>query len=513
MKVYLVGAGPGDPGLLSLRALEILANADVVIYDALANETLLDLSPAYAEHIYVGKVASQHSLSQSDINALLVRKAREGKVVVRLKGGDPYIFGRGAEEAQALRVAGIDFETIPGISSTIAAPAYAGIPLTHRDWTSSVTFITGHENPDKGESVHNWKAFVDSKSTLVFVMGMQNIENITKNLLEAGMEADMPAAVIYRGTTPKQRSIVCSVAELATKSAEAGLTNPAVIVVGKVCNLHTELDWFSKRSLFGRSIVITRAREQASELAKQLDLLGAEVIQCPSIAIKPLAKYATLDAAIVHLSRYEWVIFTSTNGVAFFWQRLDSLGLDSRALGGCKVAAIGPATAQSLKERGIHADIVPGYYQAEGLIESFLAWGPLEGVRMLLPRASKAREILPEELRNAGASVDVISAYDTVPDTSKIEEITTRLEEKTLDCIVFASSSTVENLVNLIPPEKIRDANVRLAAIGPITAATLDKYGLKCDIQPTQFTIPALIDAVVQFYSPKIEHETKIEQE
>lgn len=502
MKVYLIGAGPGDPGLFTLRGRDCLAAADVVIYDALANDALLGHARKDAELIYVGKVAGDHALPQDGINRLLVEKAREGKVVARLKGGDPYIFGRGGEEAEALLEAGIPFEEVPGISSTIAAPAYAGIPLTHRNFASSVTIITGHENPDKPGSVHNWQALAQSASTLVFVMGMKNLPDIARNLLDAGMDPATPAALVYRGTTPRQRSLVATLAALPQAAVDQGFSNPSVIVVGKVCSLHDQLGWFEQRPLFGRSVVVTRAREQASGLAQELVQLGADVIQCPTIEISPLPDYAELDAAIERLSEYAWLIFTSVNGVRWFWKRLEAAGKDSRALGLCRVAAIGPATAEALEARGIRPDFIPERYVAEGVVEGLLARGKVDGVRMLLPRAAKAREVLPDELRKAGARVDVISAYETIPAAARKDEVLERMRAGTLDCVTFGSSSTVENFLSLIPAETLRaHPDVRLAAIGPVTAKTLEAHGLPCHIMPEEYTIPALVQALVSHYT------------
>ena len=502
MKVYLIGAGPGDPGLFTLRGRDCLAAADVVIYDALANDALLGHARKDAELIYVGKVAGDHALPQDGINRLLVEKAREGKVVARLKGGDPYIFGRGGEEAEALLEAGIPFEEVPGISSTIAAPAYAGIPLTHRNFASSVTIITGHENPDKPGSVHNWQALAQSASTLVFVMGMKNLPDIARNLLDAGMDPATPAALVYRGTTPRQRSLVATLAALPQAAVDQGFSNPSVIVVGKVCSLHDQLGWFEQRPLFGRSVVVTRAREQASGLAQELVQLGADVIQCPTIEISPLPDYAELDAAIDRLSEYAWLIFTSVNGVRWFWKRLEAAGKDSRALGLCRVAAIGPATAEALEARGIRPDFIPERYVAEGVVEGLLARGKVDGVRMLLPRAAKAREVLPDELRKAGARVDVISAYETIPAAARKDEVLERMRAGTLDCVTFGSSSTVENFLSLIPAETLRaHPDVRLAAIGPVTAKTLEAHGLPCHIMPEEYTIPALVQALVRHYT------------
>ncbi|MDO5484109.1 MAG: uroporphyrinogen-III C-methyltransferase, partial [Desulfovibrionaceae bacterium] len=485
---------------------DVLAEADVVVYDALANDSLLGHARKDAEIIYVGKVAGNHALPQHEINALLVRKAREGKVVARLKGGDPYIFGRGGEEAEELLAAGIPFEEVPGISSTIAAPAYAGIPLTHRDFASSVTIITGHENPDKPGSVHNWQALAHSGSTLVFVMGMKNLPDIARNLLQAGLAPDTPAGLVYRGTTARHRSLVSTLAELPQAAVAANFTNPSVIVVGKVVSLRDKLNWFEQKPLLGQSIVVTRAREQASGLARSLAALGAEVIQCPTIEIRPLPDYSQLDAAIDHLADYAWLIFTSVNGVRYFWQRLTLAGKDSRAIGACKVAAIGPATADALREHGITPDFIPERYVAEGVVEGLKAResGKLEGMRMLLPRAAKAREVLPEELGKAGAVVDVIAAYETVPAATRRDEVLARLDEGSLSCVTFGSSSTVENFLKLIPAETLKaHPETLLAAIGPVTAETLRKNGLEAHIQPEQFTIPALVEAVTAHFSKK----------
>lgn len=501
-KVYLLGAGPGDPGLLTLKARDVLARADVVVYDALANESFLGYARPEAERIYVGKIADKHAMSQDQINALLVARAREGKIVARLKGGDPYIFGRGGEEAEELLAAGVQFEEVPGISSTIAAPAYAGIPLTHRDFASSVTIITGHENPDKGASTLDWPALSRSASTLVFVMGMKNLPSIVSHLLDAGMSPETPAALVYRGTTPEQRSLLSTLAKLPDAAVREKFTNPSVIVVGGVCTLHDKLGWFENKPLFGRRIVVTRAREQASGLAARLTALGAEVIQCPTIRIRELEDTSALDEAVTTLQSYDWVIFTSVNGVRSFWKRMRCAGKDARSFGEVRVAAIGPATAALLEEHGIWPDFVPEKYMAEGVIEGLLQRGKLQGSRILLPRARVAREILPEALRKSGATVDVVTAYETVPDGDRGEEVLARIREGSIDCVTFGSSSTVENFLALIPAEVLKEhaSSVRLAAIGPVTAKTLGTHGLACNIMPDAYTIPALVQALVEAY-------------
>ncbi|MDR2821154.1 MAG: uroporphyrinogen-III C-methyltransferase [Desulfovibrio sp.] len=493
MKAFLVGAGPGDPGLLTLKGRDVLAMADAVVYDALASPTLLEYARPDAELIYVGKIAGEHALPQDEINALLVRLAKEGKTVARLKGGDPYIFGRGGEEALALLDAGVPFEEVPGVSSAIAAPAYAGIPLTHRGLASSVTIITGHESADKSASEHNWKALATGASTLVFVMGMKNLPDIAHNLIRAGLAPDMPAAAIYRGTTSGQRSLLSTLAELPQAAEKAHFSNPAVIVVGKAAALRDKLNWFERKPLFGKSVVVTRAREQASSLARLLEEMGAEVIQFPTIEIRPLADYAKLDAALAGLSGYNWLVFTSANGVRHFWRRLEKSEKDGRALAACKIAAIGPATAQALAARGILADFVPGRYVAESVAEGLRHAGPLSGAHILLPRAARARDVLPDELAAAGANVTVVPCYETVPADSRKDEVQKRIEAGTLSCVTFGSSSTVLNFLARISPELLRaHPETRLAAIGPVTAQTLRDHGLDCHIQPEEYTIPAL---------------------
>lgn len=499
MKVYLIGAGPGDPGLLTLKGKEALERADVVVYDALANDALLAWARPEAERIYVGKVAGNHALPQDKINRLIIDKAKEGKIVARLKGGDPYIFGRGGEEAEELLQAGVPFEEVPGISSTVAGPAYAGIPLTHRSFASSVTLITGHEDPGKPGSVHHWDALARSASTLVFVMGMKNLPDIAENLMAAGMDPSTPAALVHRATTARHRSLVSTLADLPAAAVREGFTNPSVIVVGGVVSLHDKLNWFERKPLLGKGVVVTRAREQASGLAAQLAELGADVVQFPTIAIRPLDDYSELDtvvAAIAEGDAYHWLIFTSVNGVRFFWRRLLRAGWDARILGGVRVAAIGPATAAALRERGIVPDFVPDRYVAESVAQGLLERG-VAGRRVLLPRAREAREVLPDVLRKAGALVDVIPVYETVPAAVRREDVLERLAEGRIHCVTFGSSSTVENFLSLIPADTLRRyPDVKLAAIGPITAATLGKHGLPCDIRPEEFTIPALVEAL-----------------
>ena len=499
MRVALIGAGPGDPGLFTLRGRELLEKADVVIYDALVNPEILKFACGESEKIYVGKISSRHTLPQEGINHLIAEKALQGKKVVRLKGGDPYIFGRGGEEAEYLYEKGISFEVVPGISSAIAAPAYAGIPLTHRDLVSSLSIITGHENPEKNASAINWHALAESGSTLVFVMGVKNLTAISERLIEAGLSPSTPAAIIYRGTTPMQRSLYATLTDLPQKANDACFTNPSVIVVGKVTALHDRLDWFSAKPLLGRRIVVTRAREQASGMVASLRALGAEVVEAPAIVIQPLENYAEIDEALARLKQYHWVIFTSVNGVSYFWQRLHAACMDSRDLGGLKVAAIGPATADALRERGIEADLVPNSYIAEAVARALVEReGPnLAGMNILLPRAAVARMVLPAELERHGAKVHVVPLYTSNPDMEGAEKMRELVKKDKIDCVCFGSSSTVRNFLECVTPELMRQRpRIALAAIGPATAATLAEYGLKMAIMPEKYTIPDLVGAI-----------------
>jgi uroporphyrinogen III methyltransferase/synthase len=501
MKVYLIGAGPGDPGLFTLKGKDVMGKSDVVVYDHLADKSLLEHARKDAELIYVGKKGGDHTLPQDGINALIVAKAKEGKTVARLKGGDPYMFGRGGEEAEELLAAGVAFEEIPGVTSGIAGPAYAGIPLTHRAHSSSVTFITGHEDPTKPDTAHNWHALAHSASTLVFYMGMKNLPEISRRLIEAGMDPATPAALVRWGTTPRHRSLTAPLAGLPEAAVQNGFTNPSIIVVGGVVSLRDKLNWFEHRPLLGKTVVVTRAREQAGESATLLRELGADVIQFPTIDIQPLQDYAPVDAAIRSLASYDWVIFTSVNGVRHFWKRLAAAKLDTRALGVCGVAAIGPATADALRAKGIEPDFIPEKFVAEGIVDGLTkrCGKNLSGMRMLLPRAAKARDVLPEALGKAGAKLDVLPVYETTPSSARREEVLERLKAGEIDCITFGSSSTVENLLALIPAEELKQfPGLRFACIGPVTAKTLEDAGLTCHIQPEEFTIPAMAAELVK---------------
>jgi len=502
--VFLVGAGPGDPGLMTLKGKECLERADVVVYDYLANPVFLDFAGKGAELIYVGKKGGCHTKTQGEINALIVDLARQGRTVVRLKGGDPFIFGRGGEEAEELAAAGIPFEIVPGVTSAIAAPAYAGIPLTHREMTATVAFVTGHEDPAKEESNVAWEHLATGVGTLVFLMGVGNLPKIAERLMAHGRPPDTPAAVIRRGTLSEQRTVTGPLRDIARIVRERNIKAPAIIVVGDVVSLRGKLGWFENRPLFGKRIVVTRAREQASGFLERLGELGAECIQFPTIEVVPPGSWGPLDDAVRRLTEYRWLLFTSVNGVRFFFERLGAAGKDARALSGLEVGAIGPATADALRDRGISPDLVPSEYRAEAIVEA-LGRESLKGVRILLPRAAEAREILPEELEKMGARVDVVTAYRTVRpdrDTSRVRDM---LEKGDIDMVTFTSSSTVTNFMGMFPGEEasVREwmGRAEAACIGPITAETARKNGLQVRVVPEAYTIESLTAAIMDHFS------------
>lgn len=499
-KVFLVGAGPGDPGLITVKGRDCIAGADVVVYDYLASPVLLAETNPDAETIYVGKKGGDHTLPQEGINTLIVEKAKQGKVVVRLKGGDPFIFGRGGEEAEVLIAAGIPFEVVPGVTAAIGASAYAGIPLTHRDYTSDVAFVTGHEDPTKAESSIDWKALATGIGTLVFFMGVKNLPTIAANLVSNGRAADTPVAVIRWGTTPKQKTVTGTLDTIVDETRNAGLKAPAIIIVGGVVNLRKTMQWFETRPLMGRRIVVTRAREQASDLVHQLTECGAECIQCPTIQVVAPPNWESLDKAIGILSQYDWVVFTSVNGVDYFFRRLFENGLDVRSLGHIKTATIGPATADRLRAWGLKSDILPESYRAESVVKAF-STTTVKGGRILLPRAREARSVLPLELTRMGATVDEVTAYETLQAANHAEEMIARLAAGTIDMVTFTSSSTVKNFCRLLPPDRAERLmqGVTVASIGPITSQTALDLGLSVAIEADTYTIPGLVQAILDY--------------
>ncbi|HEV2293971.1 MAG TPA: uroporphyrinogen-III C-methyltransferase [Tepidisphaeraceae bacterium] len=507
--VYLVGAGPGDPGLLTVRGRTLLERADVVVYDYLANPLLLRHAPT-ARAIYVGKKAAAHAFTQEQINELLVEQARAGQRVVRLKGGDPFVFGRGGEECEALAAAGIRFEVVPGITAAIAAPAYAGIPVTHRDFNSSFTFLTGHEkeeqyqdpqsrtrDPAIGSSDVDWSA-IAKLPCLAFYMGIKSLPRICQNLIAHGMDPQTPAATIRWGTTPRQKTVMGTLADLAARVADAGLAPPALTIVGRVVSLRAGLNWFEQRPLYGQTIVVTRTREEASELSERLMELGANVIEAPTIEIVR-GDLGAIQDALSSANSYHWVVFTSGNGARFTRERLDALGLDVRAFGKARVVAVGAETRDAVAEHlGLRADVCPDRAVADALADELVAREEVQGKRFLLLRADIARPVLVERLKQAGAAeVRDVAVYETKPAASLPPELLEALEERRVTWVTFTSSSTARNFVRLLGADyREKLAGVKVASIGPVTSATLRELGLEPTVAAQTASIQGLVDAV-----------------
>jgi uroporphyrinogen III methyltransferase / synthase len=500
-KVYLIGAGPGDPGLITVKGLECVKKADVIIYDYLANERLLDQRRSDAELIYVGKQGSRHTLPQEEINSLIIRKSKEGKMVARLKGGDPFIFGRGGEEAEELADNGIAFEVVPGVTAATAVPTYAGIPLTHREHTASVAFVTGHEDPTKEESKVHWDKIATGIGTLVFFMGMKNLKNIVSNLILHGRNPETPIALIQWGTRTDQKVVTGTLKDIVVKTQEAKLGPPAIIVVGEVVRLRQKLNWYESKPLFGKRIVVTRSRDQASAFAEMLIDRGATTIEFPTIDVVPPSNWNELDSAIHAIEAYDWIIFTSANAIRFFMERLRALNKDLRMLKGVSICVVGPKTAEALESHGLRADLVPSDFKAEGVLAA-LGNEQVKGKKFLIPRAKVAREIIPDKLRERGADVTVAIAYENVRPASDVDRIKKLFEEKKIAAVTFTSSSTVHNFVEILGQKgyKALLENVTIACIGPVTAKTAEEFGMKTDIMPNEYTIPALVESMVEYY-------------
>ncbi len=496
--VYLVGAGPGDPGLLTVRGRELLASCDTIVYDALVNPTLVDDAwigrSSEAEKIFVGKRGGAPSMEQDAITELLLELAREGKRVVRLKGGDPMVFGRGGEEAIALAAAGLEFEVVPGVTAGVAAPAYAGIPVTHRGVSTSVTFITGHEDPGKDKDQTDWAALARAGGTLVLYMGVSRLAKIANALIEGGRSSETPAAIIEWGTYPRQRTVTATLATLAECAAREKMIAPSIAIVGDVVSLRDEMSWFDRRPLFGRTIVVTRARAQASQLRTALEIAGATVIEAPAIRIEPLDQ-AALRRALSELAMYKWVVVTSRNAVDLLWTALRELGLDARAFADAKLCAVGPATAEALLARGLAVDVIPDRYVAEGVIEKLRERRDVRGARVLFARAAGARELLPAALREMGAAVDEIEIYRAVPDLSGLATLSDALDAGTVDLVTFTSASTVRHFVDALGPA--RAGIVRGASIGPVTSDAARALGVPVEIEATESTIASLVQAII----------------
>lgn len=492
--VWLVGAGPGDPELATLKAKRLIEAADAVVYDRLVDGRLLGYARRDAELIDVGKIPGKRVNRQEDINRLLIRLAGEGKRVARLKGGDPFVFGRGGEEAESLAAEGLRFEVVPGVTSAIAAPAYAGIPLTHRRMASSFTVVTGSEDPDKPDSAVDWRALARAGGTIVVLMGQANLRAIADALTRHGRSAQTPVALVQWGSEPYQRTLTGALGDIADKAAEAGFGAPAVTVVGEVARLRETIRWYDNRPLFGKRVLVTRTRAQASALCDMLARRGAQPIELPTIQIEPLDDYAELDAALANIAAYDWGIFTSANGVDAVFGRLEALGLDARALHGVKAGAIGPATAAELRGRGIAADFVPQAFVAESVVEGMAAYD-LAGKRALLPRADIARAALSEGLAALGMRVDDVTAYRTVTPPDSAGRARAVLQEG-VDIATFTSSSTARNLCALLGGNIDALQDVTIACIGPITARAAVDMGLKVDIMASEYTIAGLVRAI-----------------
>ncbi|HJX97530.1 MAG TPA: uroporphyrinogen-III C-methyltransferase [Chthoniobacterales bacterium] len=496
-KVYLVGAGPGDLGLVTLRAKECIERADVIVYDHLANPEMLGWAREDTEIIYAGKKAGEHALKQDEINQLLVEKARAGKEVVRLKGGDPFVFGRGAEEAKAIVDAGVAFEIIPGITSAIAGPAYAGIPVTHRAENSHVTFFTGHEDPKKSASAIDYAALAKLGGTQVMLMGVERIEAIAKEMMANGVRPDLPVALVRWATTGRQETLVGTLGDIAKKVVDLGFKAPAVAVFGDVVELRKDLKWHEGRPLSGKRIVVTRTRKQAGALASQLRALGADVIELPTIRIEPPTDLREFGELVQDAHMYDWIVFTSPNGVNAFFEIFFKLYDDAREIGGAKIAAIGPATAQRVRDFHLRVDLQPEEFVAEAVVRQFQKQGGVQNLRILIVRAEKARDVLPKGLSKLGAIVDEAFAYRTVPETRDITGARHRLLEEGADLITFTSSSTVENFLALgLPWPK----GMQIASIGPITSKTATDRSLKVDIEARRHDIEGLVEAIRKFF-------------
>lgn len=504
-KVWLVGAGPGDPDLISVKGLRLIRAADCIVYDRLVDKRLLENANESAELIDVGKIPGKRINRQEDINRLLIDLGSAGKKVTRLKGGDPFVFGRGGEEAESLADAGVPFEIVPGISSAIAAPAYAGIPLTHRKLASSFTVVTGSEDPTKPDTSVDWEALAKSSDTLAILMGQSNLRTIADTLARNGRSPDTPVAIVQWGTEPHQRALVGALADIADKAAAAGIGAPAVTVVGDVVRLRDTIRWFDNRPLFGKRALVTRTRTQASALSDMLTQRGAQPIELPTIEIQQLDDYAELDHTLQRYDNYDWAVFSSANTVDIVFSRLNELGLDTRALQGVQIAAIGPATRRRLREHGVIADFMPASFVAEAVVAELKTLG-VNGKSMLLPQAEIARDALRHGLMDAGAIVDAIVVYRTVTPPNTVKRLQGILAGG-IDIATFTSSSTVSNLVDLLDGNTGALKDATIACIGPITARRATELGLKADIVASEYTIAGLVESVESHFKEAGQNE------
>jgi uroporphyrinogen III methyltransferase / synthase len=495
---YLVGAGPGDPLLLTLKGSQCLERAEVVVYDHLCNPELLRWTPPGTEKIYAGKKSGAHTLPQDQIANLLVEKTRAGKTVVRLKGGDPFVFGRGGEEAGALAAAGCRFEVVPGISSAISGPAYAGIPVTHRDHNAVLTIFTGHEDPAKPESAVDYAAIAAAPGTKVMLMGVERLEAITRSLQVAGMSASTPAALIRWATTGRQQTLAGTLADIAAKAKAAAFEAPAVAVFGDVVGLRDSLNWFENLPLFGKRIAVTRTRPQAGELTKKLRELGADAFEMPTIRIEPAPDKREFYELVAYTHTYDWLVFTSPNGAEAFFAAFYELYQDARSLGGVRIAVVGPATAAKVRENRFEVDLQPEKHLSTEILPALQKETTVENLKILLVRGESADRELPKALSRLGAIVDEAIAYRTVPENESNDGID-RFRREGADMVTFTSASTAENFKALGLP---RHAETRFASIGPVTSKAMRDLGMTVDVEARSHDIPGLIDSIVEFYSP-----------
>jgi uroporphyrinogen III methyltransferase/synthase len=502
--VYLVGAGPGDPGLVTLRAREVLGLADTVIADHLVHPEVLGWAPADAEVVIMGKIGHAHQHPQEEITGAVIARARQGKVVVRLKGGDPAIFGRLGEEAEAIADAGIPLEIVPGVTAASGASAYAGIPLTHRDCAPSATIVTGHRRRDGGSGPEiDWEALARASGTLVVYMGVKQLAGVAEALMRAGREPTTPVALVRRATWPDQEVLVGTLADIAERVRAAGLKPPAVAIVGEVVRLREKLAWFDRRPLRGKRVLVTRASHQAEEFSHLLRSAHAAPVELPLIELRACGHKSGTEAALRRLFAYDWVVFSSVNAVAFTFGKLAEMGLDARTFGAARVCAVGPKTAEALRDRGIRADVVPGEYVAEALVEALSTAGALKGSSVLIPRAKEAREVVPEELEKRGARVEVLALYENVRPDRYPEEALTALRQGALDCVTLASSSAARNYGALCREQGVDPAGVPCAVIGPATRKTAEAEGLRVAVMPEEYTLEGLVGAMEEFFRDK----------
>ncbi|NEW04476.1 uroporphyrinogen-III C-methyltransferase [Paenibacillus sp. SYP-B3998] len=504
-KVYLVGAGPGDPKLITIRGLEAIQKADVIVYDRLASPRLLKHRKPDAELIFVGKLPDKHMLKQEEINQLLVDLAMKGKVVTRLKGGDPSVFGRVGEEAELLADNGVTYDIIPGITSSIAVPTYAGIPVTHRDFTSSFAIVTGHEYPNKTYSSLDWEHLAKAIGTMVFLMGVANLEQICRELIRCGKPPQMPVALVRWGTWTEQQTLTGTLEDITEKVKQANFKSPAVIIVGEVVKLREKLAWVEKKPLFGRRVLVTRARSQASELVDLIDELGGEAVEFPVIRLQTPSRpesLLALDEALDKLHEFDWILLTSVNGVEFFFRRMFEKRIDVRRMGKARIAAVGPKTAEALAERGIIADVLPDKYQGEGMLEAIQSELKPDQ-KVLLPTADLARDYLPSKLKELGLQVTEVDVYENVLSIEDGEEVVSLLQDQGIHIITFTSSSTVTNLLEALRQLGIEDPlallqNVEIACIGPKTAETARQVGLSITYMAEEATVASLVESIAE---------------